>query len=66
MTRYFFTQKGKKFLNGISGGTSAASAAPAFTIPLPQVTVEQELPDGKLVAVLCKRLKTCEGVMEGL
>ena len=58
--------RGKKLSKSKSGGISAASAAPAFTIPLPQVAVEQELSDGKLVAVLCKRLKTCEGVKEGL
>ena len=44
---------------------TASTAPAALTIPLPQVDVEQVLPPGNGVAVLCKKLKTSSGVRVG-
>ena len=49
-----------------TGFETAATAAPAFTMPLPQVEVLQELPPGKLVTVFCKIVNTSAGVSDGL
>jgi hypothetical protein len=43
-----------------------AAAAPAFTIPLPQMDVLQVLPPGKLVTVFCRICNTWAGVRDGL
>jgi hypothetical protein len=45
---------------------TTATAAPAFTIPLPQIEVLQVLPAGKALAVFCMICCTCKGLSEGL
>jgi len=43
-----------------------ATAAPAFTIPLPQIDVLQVLPPGKLVTVFWRICNTWLGERDGL
>ena len=52
--------------DGRTGAGTAATAAPAFTMPLPQLEVLQVLPLGKLVTVFCKIVSASAGVSDGL
>lgn len=47
-------------------GASQATAAPALTMPRPQIEVLHVLPVGKLVTVFCRIVNTWAGVNDGL
>ena len=50
---------------GVAPPKTYETAAPAFTIPLPQIPVLQVLPPGKLVTVFCRICNTWAGVRSG-
>ena len=53
-------------LNPVMVGWKTATAAPALTMPRPQLEMVQELPPGKRVTVFCKIANNSAGVSVGL